>query len=150
MQIEFELQPLFSFSIIPVLIILAIFLSMTAFFIKKFLKPKVVESKKTVKNVSLIKSQFLEKISDLETKFENKKLTSREAYQELSLLIRLFVYELTSLEVHKYTLREIEKINIPVLTELIKEYYDPEFSKLSRGNIKNSIVKTKEVIEKWN
>ena len=63
----------------------------------------------------------------------------------ISVLIRLFVYELTGLEVQSCTLKDIKKLNIPVLYELIKEYYDPEFSKISKGNIK-----TKEVISRWN
>lgn len=152
MQIEFELQPLFTFSILPLLIMFIIFGGMTIFIVIKLLKNKKETSKITIspKNVNLIKNNFLNKINELEEKFDNNLLTSRKAYQELSILIRLFVYEITGLEVQKCTLLEIEKLNIPILTELIKEYYDPEFSKLSRGNIKNSINKTKGVVLKWN
>ena len=152
MQIEFELQPLFTFSILPLLIMFIIFGGMTIFIVIKLLKSKKKSCKITIspKNVNLIKNNFLNKINELEEKFDNNLLTSRKTYQELSVLIRLFVYEITGLEVQKCTLLEIEKLNIPVLTELIKEYYEPEFSKLSRGNIKNSINKTKGVVLKWN
>ena len=86
----------------------------------------------------------------LESELDGGMITSRKAYQELSMTIRLFVYELTGVEVQSYTLKEIKKLNIPVLYELIKEYYDPEFSKLSKGNIKLSIDKTRGVIQRWN
>ena len=49
-----------------------------------------------------------------------------------------------------YTLKEIENLNMPILYELIKEYYNPEFSKNIKGNILSSIEKTEKVIHKWN
>ena len=38
---------------------------------------------------------------------------------------------------------------MPILYELVEEYYVPEFSEKSIGNIKLSIEKTRKVIEKW-
>ena len=39
---------------------------------------------------------------------------------------------------------------MPFLTELIQEYYAPEFAKQSIGDIKQAIEKTRKVVEKWN
>jgi len=57
---------------------------------------------------------------------------------------------MTNIKVQNYTLSDIEKINIPILYELVKEYYEPEFSKSSEGNILISLEKTRKVMESWN
>lgn len=155
MQIGIDLQGPFSYSLLPIIILLIFILLLTIYLLfKKYKKNKVVsniESKKNlIININSIKNKYIKELNDLEYKFDNKEITNRRAYQSLSMIIRLFVYELTGLEVHKCTLTDIKKLNIPILYELVKEYYDPEFARLSRGNIKASIGKTKEVILRWN
>ena len=44
---------------------------------------------------------------------------------------------------------DIKSVDMPILYELVSEYYDPEFSKEAYGDIKKSINRTREVIEKW-
>lgn len=154
MQIDVNLKAPFSYSWIPIIILLVVLLLPFLYLLLK--KLGVFNLKKnnilnfTAKDINSIKYKYLSKLNDLELNLNDKKITSRKAYQELSVLIRLFVYELTGLEVQSCTLKDIKKLNIPVLYELIKEYYDPEFSKISKGNIKASIEKTKEVISRWN
>ena len=154
MQIDVNLKAPFSYSWIPIIILLVVLLLPFLYLLLK--KLGVFNLKKnnilnfTAKDINGIKYKYLSKLNDLELSLNDKRITSRKAYQELSVLIRLFVYELTGLEVQSCTLKDIKKLNIPVLYELIKEYYDPEFSKISKGNIKASIEKTKEVISRWN
>lgn len=154
MQIDVNLKAPFSYSWIPIIILLVVLLLPFLYLLLK--KLGVFNLKKnnilnfTAKDINSIRYKYLNKLNDLEKSLNDKKITSRKAYQELSMLIRLFVYELTGLEVQSCTLKDIKKLNIPVLYELIKEYYDPEFSKISKGNIKASIEKTKEVISRWN
>ena len=156
MQIDTELQAPFSYSIIPIIIVLILLFSPFIWhFLKKYIKPKSNDNTFNYnfysrKDIASIKYNYLNRLNILEQNLNNKTITSRRAYQELSSLIRDFVFELTGLEVQTCTLKEIKKLNIPVLFELIKEYYDPEFSKISKGNITSSINKTKEVIGKWN
>ncbi|MBE6150770.1 MAG: hypothetical protein E7162_03000 [Firmicutes bacterium] len=154
MQIDVNLKAPFSYSWIPIVVLLIVLLLPFIYLLLK--KLGVFNLKKnnilnfTAKDINSIKYKYLNKLNDLDKSLNDKKITSRKAYQELSMLIRLFVYELTGLEVQSCTLKDIKKLNIPVLYELIKEYYDPEFSKISKGNIKSSIEKTKEVISRWN
>ena len=154
MQIDVNLKAPFSYSWIPIVVLLIVLLLPFIYLLLK--KLGVFNLKKnnilnfTAKDINGIKYKYLNKLNDLDKSLNDKKITSRKAYQELSMLIRLFVYELTGLEVQSCTLKDIKKLNIPVLYELIKEYYDPEFSKISKGNIKASIEKTKEVISRWN
>lgn len=158
MQIDTDLQAPFSYSIIPILIFLILLFSPLFWkIIKKYIKPKASINNNLFnynlynrKDIYSIKYSYINKLNLLEQELLAKKITSRKAYQELSSLIRDFTFELTGLEVQTCTLKDIKKLNIPVLFELIKEYYDPEFSKISKGNITASINKTKEVIDRWN
>lgn len=155
MQIDISLEEPFSYSFLPIILL---FICLLLPFIWKFLK-KYIKLNKTkqeevynyymTKDMYTIKFDYLNKLDKLESDLGEGKITSRKAYQELSMLIRLFVYELTGIEVQSYTLKEIKKLKISVLYELVKEYYDPEFSKISKGNITSSINKTRGVIKRW-
>lgn len=151
MQVETKLNDMFSYSLFLlrlVFIILSIFVFLF-FILKKHFKKDI---KKVVvkKNIFSIKHKYLKLISDLSNDLSNNKISNRHAYQNLSSIIRNFIYESTNIHVQNYSLSEIKEAGIPILYELVSEYYDPEFSKISKGNILNSIEKTKGVIEKWN
>ena len=156
MQTSVKLQNLFSYSIYPIIllfIILIIVLGLYFYFYKKK-KNKIlletVEIKKlNEKNIESIKNEYIEKINNKNKKIEKNEIDNRMAYQELSSIIRLFVYEVTNIKVQNYTLKDIKKLNMPILYELVKEYYVPEFSKNSIGDIKASLDKTKGVIKEW-
>lgn len=154
MQITVKLQEAFSYSILPSLILLGLIVLLTIYFIWSKKNSKKTEEKEIVikevkKDVNKIKEKYLKKLENLETKINEKKISIRGTYQNLSSIIRLFVYEVTNIKVQNCTLREIDKLNMPNLTRLIEEYYAPEFAEHSLGNIKSSLEKTRKVIEKW-
>ncbi len=150
MQVSTDLKPMFSYSFIPILII--VILIIIIFIINKIkinkTQKKIVIPSKI--NINEIKQKYLIKINDLINNLKSNKITSRKAYQNLSQIIRNFVYEATNIKVQNYTLSDIKKLKLPALSNLIEEYYDPEFSKISKGNILSSIEKTRKEIEKWN
>jgi hypothetical protein len=116
-------------------------------------KPKVVPPvivKPAPKNIWTIKEKYQALINQLKQDVEQNKITNRKAYQKLSSIIRNFIFEMTQIKVQNYSLDEIKKANMPVLTSLVEEYYDPEFAKESNGNIVESIEKTRLVIDRWN
>lgn len=154
MQVKTELRGLFSYSFIP-LIITSIILIIILFiyFIRKGKKkikkvPTII--KPSIKDINQIKHKYLDDLNKVLLDVNNDKIANRHAYQKVSIIIRHFVYEATNIKVQNYSLSEIKDLNMPMLYELINEYYDPEFSKMSKGNIIKSIEKTREVIEKWN
>lgn len=154
MQVTTELRPMFSYSfiyivffIVPIILIILINLLMK-FFKRKTIHEKVITP--DCKDIILIKNNYLLKIQKLLDDFNQNKISNRQAYQALSNIIRTFIYEATNIKVQNYTLKDISQINMPILYELVSEYYNPEFSKISKGNIKESINKTRLVIEKWN
>ncbi len=151
MQVLTELKSMFSYSIVPIIVLL--FLIIIIIIILKLINK--IELKKQVvipnhKELIDIKQRYLLRIQELENNLNNNSISSRKAYQSLSNLIRTFIYEATNIKVQNYTLKEINTLNMPILSDLVTEYYDPEFSVISKGNIISSINKTKGVIEKWN
>lgn len=159
MQTSVDLQDPFSYSLYPILIIviplLFIILFFLVAFIMKKLKKRNPESLPEVHPVSpkereSIKQKYLKELEEIADQLNKKEISTTIAYQRLSLCIRLFVHKVTRIKVQNYTLMDIEKLDMPILYELIKEYYPPEFSQYNRGDITSSLIRTREVIEKWN
>lgn len=148
MQIETNMRDMFSYSYIPIIIVIIILIVINIRIKRKEKTPKIIEPNTVDKNA--IKKKYLKEIYILTDNINNSQISNRIAFQKLSLLIRNFIFEMTNIKVQNYTLSEIEKINLPTLFELVKEYYTPEFSEYSSGNILESIAKTRSVIEKWN
>lgn len=151
MQTQSELNDMFSYSFIPIIIMIVILIVTIIIF--KFIKenqsaPVVIEPNK--KDKETIREKYMLQINNLTVDVMNNKIDNRSAYQQLSTLIRNFVFEMTSIKVQYYTLSDIEKINMPILYELVSECYTPEFAKHSEGNILHSIETTRKVIDKWN
>ena len=156
METTVKLQELYAYSILPISIIAILVIAITIYIliekikkkneIVKIVDVKIVEPK----NIKSIQNKYLKRLDNLRKKLELNRITTRVAYQGLSTLIRYFIYEVTDIKVQNYTLSEIETLNMPFLTELIQEYYAPEFAKQSIGDIKQAIEKTRKVVEKWN
>lgn len=148
------LRDSFHYSILPIVIlalILIILIIVLIILSKKKEKENIpVIIQPNFKDRNQIKTNYLYQLNELFKRVQENAITNRMAFQTLSKLIRNFIYEMTSIQVQNYTLMDIEKINMPILYELVKEYYDPEFSKESKGNIIHSIEKTRRVIEAWN
>ncbi len=142
---------MFSYSFIPIIICIAIIIILIIIFAITIHKPKKVKKISIVKpiNINDIKNKYLLEIDNLLTSVNENKISLRHSYQQLSKLIRNFIYEVTGLKVQNYTLSDIKTINMPILSTLVEEYYHPEFAKDSKGDIIASITKTREVIAKW-
>lgn len=153
MQITSDLRPMFSYSLLTILFFLILILLNIFFILKKDNKkekqsiPTIVQP--NIQDKESIKLKFLKEIDLLKKQLEENKLTTRKAYQRLSVIIRTFIFQMTSIKIQNYTLEEIKKINLPIITTLIEEYYDPEFSVKTEGNIIESIEKTRQVIQTW-
>lgn len=150
MQIESDLKGLFSYSLLPifiVLIIIVILIILICMTRKKNIKNVVIIPNKI--DLLSIKNKYLVNLDLIMNDYNSNNISERIAYQRLSLLIRNFIYETTNIKVQNYTLSEIQQVNMPILYELVSEYYDPEFAKASKGNFVSSITKTRMVIERW-
>ena len=159
MQTSINLQEPFAYSIIPLIVTICLTLIVTYYLIysrRKKQKHSVDEvevkaiPEKNIKNIPVIKEKYLNQLETIEYRYTNNMVELRKAYQMISEAIRLFVFEITDITTQNYSLAEIKKLNIPILYELIKEYYEPEFASKSEGDFQASINKARRVINEWN
>lgn len=158
MQATINLQEPFTYSIIPLVIIIVCIIIATIYLLNLKNSKKEIEIKredvkkipeKNIKNIPVIKNKYLQQLKDIEDKYTNNKIELRKAYQLISEAIRLFVFEVTDITTQNYSLAEIKKINIPELYNLIEEYYEPEFASKTMGDFSSSINKARRVINEW-
>ena len=157
MKTSVELQDPFSYMIIW--IILAVVLIAGVIFCQYYFRKKLGDRLKKEKKIKIkkiaektlegLKRKYIGEIVYIESDLMNNKISVRQAYQKLSLTIRMFVFEVTGIKVQKYTLTEIRRVNIPQLTNLVREYYEPEFAREARADVKTSLYRTRMLIESW-
>ena len=151
MQLNTNIYGPFYYAVYPLIIVfLLIVITIIVFLCLNIKRQKIDKSTSIVfipKDINSIKNKYLNELDRLANNVNN--LSKRKIYNKLSILIRKFTLEMTNIDVLKYTLNEIKTLKIDSLTELVTEYYEPEFSKESDANPIKSINKTKEIINKW-
>ena len=158
MKTSVSLQDNITYSIIPLIFVVLLIIGLSIYFIIIKSKKKIVLKESTIKNIpernvkdtKQIKDKYLKKLDFIENQYNGNKIKLRQAYLQISEAIRMFVFEMTDIKTQNYSLNEIKNINIPVLYDLIKEYYEPEFAFKSVGDFNSSINKARGVILKWN
>lgn len=99
------------------------------------------------------KGRYVGMIQAVLADYNAKKITKRDGYQKLSIIIRGFVQETTGINVENYTLYEIKGLGIEKLNKLIEEYYVPEFAEDNRAirmSFEASCNSAMGVIKTWN
>ncbi|MBQ2803716.1 MAG: hypothetical protein IJF07_07445 [Lachnospiraceae bacterium] len=155
MQITVELQNMFSYSFIGPLLFIILLLVPLMILVIRYLKtvpptpaPANIPSG-NIKNIYAIKTKHKKFLLDIEQKYLEKQISDKVAYQELSAVMRFFVYEMTGMKAQNFTLQEIQKANMPKLYELVAEYYVPEFATEHNNNIQDSLDRARKVIDQW-
>ncbi len=153
MNIQYELEKPFRYSwnlvylllvILLLLVIGYLLIRFSPFFSKTF---NNIYNKTKVPNSKL---KALKQLEKLRISIENNLISNRDAYLQLSKIIRVFIEKTTGIKVTSLSKAEIKKLDMNDLSILMEEYYPEEFGKDSRGNILDSIARTTEVIKKWN
>ena len=156
MQTSVTLQDSYQFMILWV--ILALLFILVAIFLQAFFRIRNYRSKldKPIKikkpeseTLAQIKERGLRELDQVYDDVVNQRITIRQGYLAMSCVIRTFVKDATGVSVDKYSLSEIEKIGMPNLTNLVREYYVPEFSRDTLYDIKLSYHKTRSVMLGW-
>lgn len=117
-------------------------------------KPKLVQTEVKKPEVLVVpgtaKRRYLTLITKVENDLAAGRITTRDAYQQMSFCTKGFFQEVTGVDVSTYTLEEIHALGIPQLEYLVNEYYAPEFAPEYNGDVRASMEKTKRVISQWN
>ena len=158
METTVSLQEFFSYSLWPIVVVCLLgFVVILVFVIcciagKRTKKEKQVEvNYKPVpeRNLAGLQAMYCKKLDEIALGLQQGSISNRKAYHMTSACIREFVYKATGLRVTNYTLQDIKGLEMPVLEELVTEYYAPEFQRLSQGDIHASIERTRRAIETW-
>ena len=162
MDTTVNLRRLFDFSQLPIVITAAVFAALTVAILLMFLytllknykpKEKIIEEpvKVFVKpDMTKLKAEYMAALDKLEAKFNEDTTKIRPAYEGMSILVREFVYKATGTEVDKFSLSEISQTGFEDLTVLVGEYYKPEFDKISEGDVRASLAKSRRLVSEWN
>ena len=161
MPTSVKLRNMLDYSTAPIVIVGALLLLITLVVVI-YILVRVIKSRKNKRKVTAkellwtkpdmnkLKKDYLARLEKIEKTFLADPTLIRPTYEKMSKLIRNFAYEATGIEVQKYTLYEIRMAKMNSLADLVEEYYEPEFDRISEGDAKESIKKTKRTIAEWN
>lgn len=155
---EYEMWVLVVFSILLVAGIAAVIYAIIKMKNKDTVREVTSEEEAVYKKAGQItlynaKRKYVLQIQRLIADYKAKKISKRDGYQKLSLIIREFVFETTRIDVTKYTLRDLKGLKLSKLDTLIEEYYVPEFGEDERSknmNLEASCNRAMGVIKTWN
>jgi len=158
MPTSVKLQDMESYSLIFMIIAIAVIaLPIIIILILKLIrfeppkrKPKPVKLPVAKKiEPQQLKSMYLEKVREIETRYTNNLIDLRQAHIDLSKTVREYCAFASNINTDKLTLREIAKLGKPALFDMVKEFYQPEFAYESDKDINMSFWSAREVIRTW-
>lgn len=136
--------------IISIVVLLA-FAAVAFWILWRMKHPKPIKIKTIpAPQLSQIKSEYISKIDVLSNAYIKNEIREREAFVELSFLIRSFVKDATGIKVTHYTLSDIKKLGKQELTTLIETCYPPEFGPDNHDDLPTVAQRSKQVISIWN
>lgn len=96
-----------------------------------------------------LRQKYLQLIAQVESQYAAKSMTSRQVHQELSSLVRLFVFEARGVRAQVLTLNDLKQSDLTALTELIELYYPGEFASIERSEPDSAVQLAKEMVQSW-
>jgi hypothetical protein len=97
-----------------------------------------------------LRRDYLRRIDAVAADAEAGRLSARASHQELSLLIRSFVRDISGIDAPRMTLAELRAQGIPTAAEAIGSLYPAEFSRDPRESVAVTAETAREVVRTWN
>ena len=119
---------------------------------KEVKRPAARKIAMTPEMIYRVKTQYIGEVQALLGNYAQNRIEKREAYQQLSALIREFVHEVTGINVENFTIKEVKAFGIKKLDVLMEEYYVPEFAEDEKAQDKDftqSCNRAMGVIKAW-
>lgn len=105
----------------------------------------------SARSLAELKRYFLDLVADVEQRYATGDLPEREAFLELSSLMRRFVFEATGLRAHTSTLSELKGVAPTSVSTTIAEIYPGEFEPDPESvSVRSSVARVREVVGAWN
>jgi len=150
-QPELMMEPLWLWLGLAVLAVSVVFFAMLFKYRIKERKKKPKVSRPHVKADKINpREQALYSIDRIIFDLSHAKIDIRESYQRLSVVMRIFVTDITGKDVTSLTLSELKKPEFKELPNLIEKWYKPEFAMRTRADFMNDAAQAKRVVKTWN
>ncbi|WP_457962618.1 hypothetical protein M1E17_13860 [Arthrobacter sp. D1-29] len=101
-------------------------------------------------DVAGLKEAYLRRIDAVAADAEAGLLTARESHQELSLLVRKFVRDVTGVDAPRMTLAELQRHPLPVAAHAVSRIYPGEFGPGPLPPVARSAESAREAVRLWN
>lgn len=101
--------------------------------------------------LSLIKNKYAENIMTVSSKYKTGEITSKQAFQSLSIHLRNFSHEYSATGAYSMTLKDLnDKKAAPSLRKKIEDFYPYAFERAEKeGNVALAVKDALEVIQLW-
>lgn len=100
--------------------------------------------------VAFAREKALHSIDNIIQDLSHSRIDIRESYQRLSMIMRIFVTDVSGRDVTSLTLSELKSSDLKKLAKLIEKWYAPEFAMKTRADFINDAKQAKNVVETWN
>ena len=104
----------------------------------------------TTSALAELKHHYLELVDEVERRYVTGSLPEREAFLQLSSLMRRFVFEASGLKAHTATLAELREAAPALVSATIADIYPAEFEPDPEGvSFELSAASVREVVSTW-
>jgi hypothetical protein len=136
--------------ILGVACVFAVLVGYTAVFVVTKERKASELSKESTSALAQLKTHYLELVDDLQHRYEGGSLPQRDAFLQLSSIMRRFVFEATGVKAHTATLAELRETAPASVSGTIADIYPAEFEPEPEGvSIGSSIATVREVVSTW-
>ena len=149
-QPELMMEPVWLIVGLAVLAVSAVFFIMLFRYRIRHLKRKQKAPKTNKKTgEGFAREKAIRSIDRIIRDLSHSKIDIRESYQQLSMVMRIFVTEISGKDVTSLTLAELRTPELDNLAKLIEKWYSPEFAMKTRANFMNDAGQAKQVVKSW-
>lgn len=138
------------------LVIMAIVFYVFLFVSTKKVKPEPIiqmlpRTASSMERLSLIKNKYVKKVIDIQSAHAEGALSTRKAFQALSINLRNFTHEYSGTGAHAMSLTDLYQTQAPeVLLDKIRNYYPLAFEEANKdGNVNLAVDDALRVIQLW-
>lgn len=100
-------------------------------------------------DLKTLQKEFLERINGVASDAHSGRLPARQAHQELSLVVRMFVQRASGVAAPRMTLAELQENGPPALVTAIARIYPGEFAAYPQDEPAAAAETAREVVRSW-
>ncbi|MCU1407325.1 MAG: hypothetical protein JWQ43_3628 [Glaciihabitans sp.] len=113
-------------------------------------RPVLTDAQARAAMAPVIRARYVEAIDRIAYAHDREGMSSREAHQRLSALVRAYVHESSGYPASAMTLSELRQLGLPGLTGAVERFYPAEFGATStNGGVAAAVEDARHVVMDW-